>query len=315
MEIKTDSEDGSGEIVRVGLRGKKGRTDSAGNFVFQLTSPPKYGIGHCIVTSGINFPTNLPTEISKIWRITLSRTSGNKLLVVHCNGVEVLNFEISETSCADTRWSTSWNKDVAKIYFHPDDTASDQYRFGRGSCNKIKWQFSINKIPDYFADDRPLFQQFIHLGHNVRKSLIILPFDLSQYKDNCSVMCSIPITSYAMLFLVRFPSIHIPSMKTAQTFKISAPHFCPEMIIADAQVLPTRAATENTVATVTCLPQTRYVLIGGKEVTCQSTGWTTASGKMPECRLIGELGDIVVAKYIALRFLDLSFTFQIFDCI
>ena len=167
MEIKTDSVDGSGEIVRVGLRGNKGSGDSAGNFVFQLTSPPKYGIGHCNDGSGINFPANLPIEIDKIWRITLSRTSGNKRVVVHCNGAEVLNIEISETSCVDTRWSTSWNKDVAKIYFHPDDTASDQYRFGRGSCDKKKIRqydnLVLTKFLIIFMMVGPYFNNFVPL--------------------------------------------------------------------------------------------------------------------------------------------------------
>ena len=132
LEIKTDSFDGSGEKVRVGLRGNQGWGDYAGSFIFNFTSSPNYWIGQCSNSSGAKFPSNLPTETDKIWRITLSKTSGNRRLVVNCNGVEVLNIEISETNCAVTHWGTSWNKDVAKILFHQGDTASDQYRSVRG---------------------------------------------------------------------------------------------------------------------------------------------------------------------------------------
>ena len=41
---------------------------------------------------------------------------------------------------------------------------------------------------------------------------------------------------------------------------------------------------QNTVVTVTCYE--RYVLIGDKEVTCQSTGWDYGNGSetMPVCK-------------------------------
>ena len=133
FEIRTDSLEGSGEKVRIGLRSNQGNGDQAGYLIFHLKSPPKYHIGYCSISSSLGeFKTALPIEIDKIWRITLSRTSGNKRVVVHCNGIEVVNVVISETNCDDTRWSEYWNKDVAKIYFHPNDTASNQYRSVRG---------------------------------------------------------------------------------------------------------------------------------------------------------------------------------------
>ena len=133
LEIRTDSFEGSEEKVRIGFRGNMGTGDQAGYLIFHFMSPPKYLIGYCTLQSSLReFKTTLPTEISKIWRITLSRTSENKLVVVQCNGVEVLNFEVSKTNCADTRWNKFWNKDVSKIYFHQNNTASDQFRSVRG---------------------------------------------------------------------------------------------------------------------------------------------------------------------------------------
>ena len=153
LEIKTDSADGSGEKVRVGLRGNKGKTDTAGNVVFWFTSPPNYWIGHCTNSSGTNFPANLPSETSKIWRITLSRTSENKRVMIHCNEIEVLNFEISDMTCTESSWSNYWSKRVKKIYFHQEDTASDQYRSGKGPLTKMK------------KDDGLLFQKVILTLH------------------------------------------------------------------------------------------------------------------------------------------------------
>ena len=91
-------------------------------------STPQYYIRYCM-SSYTNFPVSLPTEVEKVWRITLNRNSGIRLLI-HCNNVEVVN--MSSSTCSHSSWSYYWSKTVGKIWFYnPDyDTASDYYRAG-----------------------------------------------------------------------------------------------------------------------------------------------------------------------------------------
>ena len=96
-----------------------------------FSSTPQYYIGFCM-SSRTNFPVSLPTEVEKVWRITLNRNSGIRLLI-HCNNVEVLNILISSSTCRNypSSFSTYWSRTVGKIWFYPDeDTASDYYRAG-----------------------------------------------------------------------------------------------------------------------------------------------------------------------------------------
>ena len=102
-------------------------SDFAITFRLYFSSTPGYYIGRC--SSGhTNFPTDLPTATDKVWRVTLTRTSGIRQLVVHCNEVEVLNTLISDTTCDRNDWSTYWSGEVAKIKFTSYDTASDFYK-------------------------------------------------------------------------------------------------------------------------------------------------------------------------------------------
>ena len=59
----------------------------------------------------------------------LTKKSGIRGLVLHCNNVEVLNVLMSDTICdGSAQWSDYWNKNVGKIEFHKIDTASDYFR-------------------------------------------------------------------------------------------------------------------------------------------------------------------------------------------
>ena len=124
LNIKTDSTLGSNDIVDVGFYTSQGHL--VGYVSLYFYSTPQYYIGRC--SSGrTNFPTDLPTATDKVWRVTLTRTSGIRL-VVHCNEVEVLNTLMSDTTCDDRDWSTSWSGEVTKIKFAAHDTASDFYK-------------------------------------------------------------------------------------------------------------------------------------------------------------------------------------------
>ena len=58
----------------------------------------------------------------------LTKKSGVRGLVVHCNNVEVLNVKMTAATCDRSEWNAYWNKNVKKIKFTIGDTASDYYR-------------------------------------------------------------------------------------------------------------------------------------------------------------------------------------------
>ena len=97
---------------------------SAGGCNFHLADPPRYKLHTC--TEWVNFPTALPSAAENVWKITLTRTSGIRL-VIHCNDVEVLDLLINESTCTNYKWKKYWVKEVAGIKFRSDDSASDFY--------------------------------------------------------------------------------------------------------------------------------------------------------------------------------------------
>ena len=124
MEIKTNSELGSEEELR--LRFYTAKHNASGGFNVHFSSIPRYRIQYCR-SSMTNFPSDLPADRNKIWRITLTKTSGIRLQI-HCNNVEVLNTLLSDTTCDNSKWSTYWNRDVKMVNFQIRDTASDSYK-------------------------------------------------------------------------------------------------------------------------------------------------------------------------------------------
>ena len=131
LNIKTDSTLGSNDLVDVEFLTSQG--DEVGVLTLDFSSTPQYYIGACS-SDWTNFPTNLPPGNDKVWRVTLTRTSGIRL-VVHCNEMEVLNILMSDSTCGDSNWSYYWSGEIAKIKFSFEyDTASDYYQPQPGSC-------------------------------------------------------------------------------------------------------------------------------------------------------------------------------------
>ena len=130
LNIKTDSTLGSDDYVIVILYTSQGKEPVALELYFGSTH--QYAIWYCS-SDYTNFPTNLPSDNDKVWRVTLTRTAGIRL-VVHCNEEEVLNILVSDSICDNSRWSSSWSKEVAKMKFRSYDTASDYYQPQPGSC-------------------------------------------------------------------------------------------------------------------------------------------------------------------------------------
>ena len=52
-------------------------------------------------------------------------------MVITCNDKEIANVVLSESTCDDGEWTTTWNRDVEKITFLAYDTASAYYRAGK----------------------------------------------------------------------------------------------------------------------------------------------------------------------------------------
>ena len=103
----------------------------AGGVFLIFDSPPQYKLTKCN-TSWTNFPADLPYDSDKIWTITLSRPTGKRKVVIHCNDKEVLNVVMSDTTCSYSDWSTAWSRDVKDLEFlFQYDTASDYYRSGK----------------------------------------------------------------------------------------------------------------------------------------------------------------------------------------
>ena len=133
LNMTTDSTIGSNDKVDVWFLTSQELL--AGTFDLWFSSPPQYKIGYCS-RSYTNFPTNLPPATEKVWRVTLTRTSGIRL-VVHCNEVEVLNILMSDSTCDNKAWSKYWSGEVAKIQFLDD--ASDYYQpQPQGNCVQLR---------------------------------------------------------------------------------------------------------------------------------------------------------------------------------
>ena len=112
LEIKTDSEIGSGDQLRVNFYDSVG--DVAGAIIINFHSTAKYYFHWCSRSSA--FPTTLPIARSKVWRITKTRMSEDIRFQIHCNGVEMLNVVLSSTFCADDgRWNIYYPRDIKRI--------------------------------------------------------------------------------------------------------------------------------------------------------------------------------------------------------
>ena len=134
LEIKTDSVLGSEDQVMVYFYTSQG--SEAGAVHLYFTSTPRFYLYGCSTGRG-DFPATLPVAKDKIWRISLTKTSGIRLKI-HCNDVMVLNYLLSNTACSDSSWSTIWNRDAEKMEFFPSDTASDYYKLShQGDYNFI----------------------------------------------------------------------------------------------------------------------------------------------------------------------------------
>ena len=99
LNITTDSTLGSDDNVNVEFYTSQG--DEVGALALFFFPTPEYRIWYCNA-DWTKFLTTLPPDNDKVWRVTLTRTSGIRL-VVHCNEVEVLNYLMSDSTCDESR--------------------------------------------------------------------------------------------------------------------------------------------------------------------------------------------------------------------
>ena len=134
LEIETNSHIGSEEALVLQLYDAQG--GSAGLLNIRFSPNPQYLLQYCS-WSYRRFPTNLPSKINKIWRVMLTKKSGVRGLVVHCNNMKVLNVKMTAATCNRIVWNDYWNKNVKMIKFTIGDTASDYYRKFAGTAGLV----------------------------------------------------------------------------------------------------------------------------------------------------------------------------------
>ena len=125
LEVRTDNVLESNEVVYVTFFSA---SKTYAGRVELITSTLQYHLHTCTTTWTI-LPVTPPSVADKVWRITLTKTAGVRLMI-HCNDVEVLNKLFSDATCSNSEWSKYWNNDVTMIKFYSGDTASDYYRAG-----------------------------------------------------------------------------------------------------------------------------------------------------------------------------------------
>ena len=112
LELKTESQVGSGEKARIDFMNGGSYT---GLLEIKFDSTPYYSLIWC--TSGRNyFLSDLPTGENMVWKITFTRTTDLRIQI-HCNGVEVVNFVMTDETCSQAGWRSRWGKEVEKVLF------------------------------------------------------------------------------------------------------------------------------------------------------------------------------------------------------
>ena len=99
LQIKTGSAPGSNKEINVLFTSAQSK-HMAGGVRLKLYSEPEYVIWFC-TESWYKIPTDLPTMTSNevIWGIALLRNSDERRVKIYFNEKEVLNFQVSDTSC------------------------------------------------------------------------------------------------------------------------------------------------------------------------------------------------------------------------
>ena len=121
ITVRTYSIAGSNEAVGVYFYDKYSHR-TGGVFIF-FDTQIWYFIVECM-NFYVLFPDTLPTETQKTWEFACNYTE--QRVVLHCNGVQVLNFVLSDSECTESNWRDRWRKST-QLKFSSIDTASNSY--------------------------------------------------------------------------------------------------------------------------------------------------------------------------------------------
>ena len=130
ITVTTNSEAGSKEHVFVYLFDAGG--GYTGGVFIGFYAQIQFYIGGCN-TGNAPFSATLPTEIEKTWTFTYNYM--DKRVVLHCNGVRVVNFVLSDSACDSSGWREKWERKPTLIEFASTDTASDSYCISSNTGN------------------------------------------------------------------------------------------------------------------------------------------------------------------------------------
>ena len=128
IEISTDSTIGSYDIMF--LETVDAQSTYAGGIYIMFSSSGSYLFNVC-KDDWVPFPTNPPDTTNKVWRITITKDAGTRL-VIHCNDIEMLDITASDSVCENGDWRTYLDRDMVKIVFTIIDKATDKYRPYKG---------------------------------------------------------------------------------------------------------------------------------------------------------------------------------------
>ena len=141
LEVKTHSE--TDEEVNINLYDSEGSGPTLVLRIKAAADNSRFLIGSC--TKPTKYSSELPAGKDKIWRIT--KLPG-PLVQVHCNGVMVVDFLISDPNCDKSGWE-KWFNDVVRIQFDWHwDSASNFYRPFQGDylCNWVLYRLKIIRL-------------------------------------------------------------------------------------------------------------------------------------------------------------------------
>ena len=97
---------------------------NAGLVEMRLQKQPIYNIDVCDYYTP--FSVSLPTETEKTWTITYNYT--DKRVVYYCNGVQVLNFALSDSVCTEmNNWRTFWDRKPTQIKLYVTSEEPESY--------------------------------------------------------------------------------------------------------------------------------------------------------------------------------------------
>ena len=119
MEIKTDSQLGSGDVVSLYVVDPG--VYAALDLYIYFEETMQYKLGYCMTDKAIL--NNVPQENEKVWAI--HRTLNPDAVKIECNGVTVADFMISQ--CINSG-KLIYGRSTFRLRFTSSDTASDFYR-------------------------------------------------------------------------------------------------------------------------------------------------------------------------------------------